>query len=90
MSEQGNVTRSESIAVDQLTEAIATGVLRALGSQSASQDKPVDIGRLAADRGIFGQVVILCGVWPSGKEPPLIGGLPGGVGNVGGVQGSPQ
>jgi hypothetical protein len=89
MSDQSSIGRSESIGVDQLTEAIASGVLRALGSQAA-QDKPVDFAQLASDRGIFGQVVILCGIWPTGKEPPVIGGLPESLGNVGGVQGTSQ
>lgn len=87
MSDQPGAERSAPISVDQLTEAVASGVLRALNSPAFAKDKAVDVGQLAADRGIFGQVVILCGVWPTGKEPPGGGiGLPGTTG--GGVGGT--
>jgi hypothetical protein len=84
MSEPEGRTKPEAIGVDQLTEAITNGVLRALGSQGATHGEPVDFLKLASDRGIFGQVVILCGIWPNGKEPPVIGD----PGTVRGTQGS--
>jgi len=85
MSDQSGAETPASIPVDQLTEAVASGVLRALNSPTFAKDKAVDIGQLAADRGVFGQIVILCGIWPTGKEPPVGGlGLPfGGVGGAG-------
>jgi hypothetical protein len=85
MSEQPGAETPASIPVDQLTEAVASGVLRALNSPTFARDKAVDVGQLAADRGIFGQIVIVCGIWPTGKEPPVGGiGLPiGGVGGAG-------
>jgi hypothetical protein len=45
--------------VDQLTEAITSGVLRALAAQSAETDSPVDLAELVGKRGIFGQVIVL-------------------------------
>jgi hypothetical protein len=85
MSDQPSAETPASISVDQLTEAVASGVLRALNSPAFAKDKAIDVGQLAADRGIFGQIVIVCGMWPTGKEPPLGGvGLPvGGVGGAG-------
>ena len=85
MSDQPGAQTPASIPVDQLTEAVASGVLRALNSPTFAKDKAVDVGQLAADRGVFGQIVILCGIWPTGKESPVGGlGLPvGGLGGVG-------
>lgn len=85
MSDQSSAQTPASISVDQLTEAVASGVLRALNSPTFARDKAIDVGQLAADRGIFGQIVIVCGMWPTGKEPPVGGiGLPvGGVGGLG-------
>lgn len=84
MSKPDDRARPEAIGVDQLTEAITSGVLRALESQTATHGEPVDFAKMASDRGIFGQVVILCGIWPNGKEPPVIGD----PGTLRGTQGS--
>jgi hypothetical protein len=54
--------------VDQLTEAITSGVLRALAAQSAETDSPVDLAELVGKRGIFGQVIVLGGMWPDGTR----------------------
>lgn len=91
MSDQSGAA-PERISVDQLAEAVTSGVLRALSSQTfRDEERPARVAELAAERGIFGQLVITCGMWPTGKEPPLIGGgLPnrivagGGVGDGGG------
>ena len=85
MSDQPGAMAPGPISVDQLTEAVASGVLRALSSPAFAQERPVDVAQLAAERGIFGQITIICGWWPTGKEPPVIGG----IGGVGG-QGAPQ
>ena len=94
MSDQSGAA-PEPISVDQLTEAITSGVLRALSSQAfVDKDRPVNAARLAAERGIFSQLVVTCGMWPAGKESPVIGGgLPStivaGGGAGGGDQGTP-
>lgn len=81
---------SAPISVDQLTEGIATGVLRALNSPAIAKDKTVDIAQLAADRGIFGQLVIICGFLPPGQTLPGTGSIiGGGIGNPG-TPGVPQ
>jgi hypothetical protein len=83
----------ERISVDQLTEAITNGVLRALGAQTfVDEDRRVNVARLAAERGIFSQLVITCGMWPTGKEPPVVGGgeLPGRIVAGGGAGGPDQ
>jgi hypothetical protein len=55
------------ISVDQLTEAVTNGVLRALNAQRAS-DNAVSIEQMI-DRGIFSQIVVTAGNWPTGRDP---------------------
>jgi hypothetical protein len=90
MSDQSGAV-PKPISVDQLTEAITSGVLRALSSQTfVDKDRPVNGAQLAAERGIFSQLVITCGNWPTGKEAPVIGGgLPNTIVAGGGDQGTP-
>jgi hypothetical protein len=86
MSDQPTPTSPGPISVEQLTEAVARGVLQALSSPAFAREKAVDVAQLAAERGIFGQLVIICGFWPTGKEPPIGGPIVGGIGG----QGAPQ
>ena len=79
----------EPISVDQLTEAVTNGVLRALSAQRTAENSPVSVAKMIADRGIFSQIIVTCGSWPTGKEPPLIdGGVPSTI-VAGGGQGTP-
>jgi hypothetical protein len=91
MSDQSEAA-PKPISVDQLTEAITSGVLRALSAQTfVDKDRPVNMAQLAAERGIFSQIVITCGSWPTGKESPVIGsGLPNTIVAGGGAGGEDQ
>jgi hypothetical protein len=63
----------QPITLDQLSEAVTSGVLRAISAHRLeARDTPGDLSRMLLDRGIFGQVVVTCGQWPNGKEPPIL------------------
>jgi hypothetical protein len=73
---------TEPISVDQLTEAVTNGVLRALNAQRAS-DSVVSIDQMI-DRGIFSQIVVTAGNWPTGRDP-----FPSGVSLPNAIAGGP-
>jgi hypothetical protein len=74
MSEQpGGGRPNDSIPVDRLTEAITAGVLRALAAQAAAESVDSDILGMVEKRGIFGQVVVTGGMWPTDQRAPILG-----------------
>jgi hypothetical protein len=62
------------LSMDQLTEAVTGGVLRALEARKVS-DRPIDFESIIKDRGIFGKIVVTCGIWPNDPRT-LPGELP--------------
>jgi len=54
------------VSVDALTEAVASGVLRALAARG-SGDSPFDLDRTIAEQGIFASIVVYAGQWPTGR-----------------------
>jgi hypothetical protein len=55
--------REKQLSVDQLTEAVASGVLRALEARVPS-DEAVDFRSVVKEGGLFGSIHITCGIWP--------------------------
>jgi hypothetical protein len=77
-----NDRSTSSLSVQDLTEAVATGVLRALAAHQAANDAPADAETLSKGGGVFGSLVIVCGQWPTGNRNPL--GIPGPFGGIAG------
>jgi hypothetical protein len=76
-----------SLSIEGVTEAVTSGVLRALAAHATRSEESIDIAALIAG-GLFGSVVIIGGAWPTNKTG--IPGLPGAVvgGGIGGTSGS--
>jgi hypothetical protein len=79
-----NDRSTSSLSVQDLTEAVATGVLRAMTAHQAANDALADMETLSKSGGVFGSLVVVCGQWPTGDRNPLGIGIP----PFGGTQGS--
>jgi hypothetical protein len=55
------------ITVDTLTEAVATGVMRAVAARRADDDSGIDFDKAIAENGLFGTVIVTCGTWPTDR-----------------------
>ena len=77
-----------SLSIEGVTEAVTSGVLRALAAHATRSDESIDLAALIASGGLFGSVVIIGGAWPGNTTG--IPGLPGAVvgGGIGGASGS--
>jgi hypothetical protein len=83
-----NDRSTSPLSVQDLTEAVASGVLRALAIHQAAHDAPADAETLSKGGGAFASLTIVCGQWPTGNRNPLGTGIPGPFGGIaGGIAG---